>query len=286
MSDVNETDVVQDTAEPIVSTTATGWQRPGGIRRIQRGRNHSYTINGTKAYGVTTAIGDGWPKPQLISWAARCVAEQVADMSPDELGVLRSMGRGAMVGALRSAPTQKRDNAAVRGTRIHKFAEQVISGEAVEVPLALVPHVEQVARFLDEWRVRPLLVEKVIGSYRFGYAGTFDLIGALPDGRRVLFDYKTGDSGIWPDHALQLAAYAHADAYVGSEGVEIPMHEVGLTEAKAVWVRADGYDVIPLCTDSRVFQTFLHVLAVARARKDVDAWKGEAERPVLEGFIQ
>lgn len=248
-----------------------------GIKRIQRGRNHSYTINGTKAYGVTTAISDGFPKPALISWAARCVAEQVADMHPDDLAVLRSMGRGAMVGALRNAPTQKRDNAAVRGTKVHKLAERVINGEAVDVPLELVAHVEQVVRFLDEWQVRPLLVENVIGSYRFGYAGTFDLIASLPDGRRVLFDYKTGDSGIWPDHALQLAAYAHADAYVAADGTETPMAEVHLDEAKAVWIRADGYDVIPLAVDPPVFQTFLHVLAVARARAGMDAWKGEPE---------
>jgi hypothetical protein len=132
--------------------------------------------------------------------------------------------------------------------------------------------------FIKEWRVRPLLVEHTVGSYRWGYAGTFDLIAELPDGRRVLFDYKTGKSGVWPETALQLAAYRYADAYVAPDGTEIPMKDVGVTEAKAVWVRADGYDVIPLNTDGHVFKVFLHVLQVAKAVDEMKSWKGDMER--------
>lgn len=254
------------------------------IRRIQRGRNHGYTINGEKAWGVTTAMSKGLPKPALMYWAAKCVAQEAAsligihsDQLSEEL-LARGTDTDHLVDYLKKAPIRMRDDAAVRGTKVHHYAEQIMRGaDTVEVPDELVGHVESAIKFMDEWRVRPLLIERTVGSYQWGYAGTFDLIGELPDGRRVLFDYKTGASGIWPDTALQLAAYRHADAYVAEDGTEIPLKEVGVTEAKAVWVRADGYDVIPLDTGPYVFKVFLHMLQVAKAADVMDTWRGDAE---------
>jgi hypothetical protein len=259
---------------------------PVSIKRIQRGRNHAYTINGHKAVGVTTALSKGLPKPALMYWAARCVAEEAVEllnMSSEALSdwlALEDLEAPAdLTNYLKKAPTRKRDDAAARGTKVHKIAEQLIFGDGADVPIDLIGHVESCVRFMDDWKVRPLLVEHTIGSYTWGYAGTFDLIAELPDGRRVLFDYKTGASGIWADTALQLAAYRYADAYVAPDGTEVPMKEVGVTEAKAVWVRADGYDVIPLATDGTVFKSFLHVLQVAKVMDAMEAWKGEAETP-------
>lgn len=251
------------------------------IRRRQYGKNHGYTINGATAMGVTTAISEGFPKPALMGWAARCVAEEAADMVIDaDNGTMPATydGRVGLVNYLKGAPTRKRNEAAVRGTRVHKLAEQVINGDTVDCPIELMPHVESVVAFLDQWKVRPLLVEKVIGSYTFHYAGTFDLIGELPTGERVLFDYKTGASGIHPETAIQLAAYRHADMYVADDGTEMPLHEVGIDSAKAVWVRADGYDVIPLETGNLVFKAFLNTLLIARARRElVGSWVGQAQ---------
>jgi hypothetical protein len=248
------------------------------IRRIQRGRNHAYTINGMKAVGVTTAISKGLPKPALMYWAARCVAEEALNLAPDEWAALKNLQRPEAVDYLKKAPTRMRDDAAVRGTKVHNIAEKLTKGQEVDVPEELRGHVESAMRFLDEWKVKPLLVENTVGSYRWGYGGTFDIVGEVPDGRRILFDYKTGKSGIWPDVALQLAAYRHADAYVAADGAEIPMKEVGIDECKAVWVRADGYDVIPLITDGTVFKAFLHVLQVAKNVDVMETWKGESER--------
>lgn len=251
------------------------------IKRRQYGKNHSYTINDVKTIGVTTALSEGYPKPALMNWAARVVAEEAADaiIASIDGDYEHEFDRAGWVSHLKGAPSRQRNTAAVRGTKVHKFAEQVIGGQTVDCPIELMPHVESVVKFLDQWQVRPLLVEKVVGSYTWNYAGTFDLIGELPDGRRVLFDYKTGNSGIHPETALQLAAYQHADMFVGDDGTELPMHEVGIDCAKAVWIRADGYDVIPLDTSGAVFSTFLHALMVARARREqVASWVGAAEQ--------
>ena len=257
------------------------------IRRIQRGRNHAYTINGHSAVGVTTAIGNGLPKVNLYSWYARAVAQEAAPLitaAPRDVSAwLREhniASEEGLVEYLKKAPNRIRDGAALRGSKVHKIAERIVFGDAdVDVPEEIRGHVEACAKFIDEWRVRPLLVEHTVGSYQWGYAGTFDLIAELPDGRRVLFDYKTGASGIWPETALQLAAYRYADAYVAKDGTEIPMKEVGLSESKAVWIRADGYDVVPLNTDGSVFKAFLHVLQVAKAIAVMPTWKDVAERP-------
>lgn len=257
------------------------------IKRIQRGRNHAYTINGHAAVGVTTALSKGLPKPALVPWGARCVAEEAAPllMSNDGAvaGWLREKNLNSYKGVvdyLKGAPNRIRDGAALRGSQVHKIAESLVFGSGPEPPQELRGHVESCIKFFDEWKVRPLLVERTIGSYQWGYAGTFDLIAEVGDGRRILFDYKTGASGVWPETALQLAAYRHADAYVAPDGTEIPMREVGVTESKAVWVRADGYDVIPLVTDGKVFKAFLHVLQVAKAVDVMAEWKGDAELPV------
>lgn len=246
------------------------------IKRVDRGRNHSYTIDGKKAIGVTTALSEGMPKPALPYWAARTVAETVVDMDPDDLAVLRRQGRAAAVAALKQAPWTQRDNAALRGTKVHQIAEQLALGDEVSVPDELVGHVESVLKFLTDWKVSPVLQEKVVGSYKYGYAGTFDLIADVYDGRRVLFDYKTS-TGIYPETALQLNAYAYADFYVADAGIEIPMREVHIDEIKAVHVRADGYDVIPLSMGAEQMNAFLNVLGVARARKDMDGWVLPAE---------
>lgn len=248
------------------------------IERINRGRGHAYRIDGNYAYGVTTAISDGWPKSALNRWYAKCVAEEVADMSEGQLLALRALDRDDVVRKLRGAPERQRDKAAVRGTKVHHHAQELIEGKPVTVDdLELLPYVESCAQFMDDWKVKPLLVERVVGSYRWGYAGTFDLVGELPSGLRVLFDYKTGKSGIWPETALQLAAYRHASHCVGEPGVEVPMAEVGVEACKAVWIRPGQYQVIGLDTSPAVHKAFLHALSVARARRAADGWIGDPE---------
>lgn len=248
------------------------------IKRHQQGRNHAYTINGNRAVGVTTALSKGLPKPALMNWAAKCVAEEAVNLDHDTREELRKQGPQVLIDYLKKAHIRIRDTAAVRGTKVHNIAEKLIKGYEVDVPEELVGHVDSALKFLKDWKVRPLLTERTVGSYQWGFAGTFDLIGELPDGRRVLFDWKTGASGIWPETALQLAAYRYADAYLAPDGTEIPMKEVGITECKAVWIRADGYDVIPLVTDGAVFKAFLHILQVAKAVDVMPQWKGPAEQ--------
>lgn len=245
-----------------------------GARRIDRGRNHHYEIDGARVDGVTTIIGSGMPKPALAYWAAKSVATYVADLDVTAFAELKAeRGRAGLAHWLKTVPWRDRDAAAAKGTEVHKYADALIGGaEVVDVPAELESYVDSAVKFMNEWKPRPVLTETVVASRRWRYAGTFDLIADLPDGRRVLFDYKTSRSGIWPETALQLAAYRHADFYVGDDGTEIPLSEVGITECMAVWVRPDGYAVIPLNADEQVFKAFLHVQYVSRVASMMRDW--------------
>ncbi len=90
----------------------------------------------------------------------------------------------------------------------------------------------------------------------------------LPDGRRLVADIKTSRSGIFPETALQLAAYRYADAYLDADGREQSMSELDISGAFGIWVRADGYDVYEVTADEAQHNKFLHVATVARWAKD------------------
>jgi hypothetical protein len=245
------------------------------IKRINNGKGHWYKIDGSKADGVTTLIGDGFPKPSLVGWAARTVAEYVADHVDAVIG-MRDMDRRSIVDALKYRHNTVSTEAAVRGTRVHALADRLAAGQEIEVPDELAGHVDSYVRFLDEWKPTTVLTETTVGSYKWRYAGTFDLIADLPDGRRILFDLKTSGSGIYPEVALQLAAYRYADVYLDG-GAEKNLTDLGVTDSMVVWCRSDGYDVYHVDTSPAVFNDFLHVATVARCRKArAEGWLSEA----------
>lgn len=241
------------------------------IKRVNRGRYHSYvdTDTGEKIPGVTTILGDGLPKPALINWAANTTAEYAVDHW-DELA---DLGPSAKLKALKDARYADRDAAGKRGTEVHKLAERLSRGEEVDVPEAVRGHVEACVRFLDDWDVQPLLVEAVVVSYRYRYAGTLDLIADLADGRRLLLDYKTARSGVFPDNALQLAAYRYAEKYRGSN--TSPEEQLPDVDGCAVvHIRHDGYSLIPVEAGPEIFRTFLYV-------QQLWAWANDTSKAVV-----
>jgi hypothetical protein len=247
-----------------------------GVRRIPTARGHRYTLDGVATPGVTTLIKQGVPAPALMYWAARSVAEFVADSEPGAIDVMRRTGRQAMIRALKGVPFAKRDNAAARGTEVHHYAELLIKGHNVDVPDHLTGYVQSAVDFMNEWRPAPVCVEAVVASRKWRYCGTVDLICDLPDGRRALMDYKTTGSGIHGETALQLAAYRHAEVFVNGE-YELPLAELKIDCAYAVWLTPDKYEVIPVQTDEKVFAYFLHAAYVGRRADEMKAWIGEPE---------
>lgn len=246
------------------------------LKRINYGRGHGYKLDGRKVEGVTTLISKGISKPGLMYWSARCVAEYVADQDPAVLEMLRSLGRDGMVGALKGVPWARRDAAAIRGTEVHKLAERLADGQQVEVPDELAGHVDACLAFLNDTRVAPLFNEASCASVTHRYAGTLDMIGDLPDGRRALFDYKTSASGVWPETALQLSAYRFSE-FLTDGDKEVETASLGINCAYAVHLTSSGYQMIPVDSGPEVFEMFRAVAYIARRVDTMKEWIGEAE---------
>lgn len=226
-------------------------------RRYETGKGHWYKLDGQKVDGVTTVLSNGIPKPALTGWAAR----EVATFAATNLTLLAELDEAARIDLLKGAPWRDRDAAARRGTEVHRLAEQLITGTEVEVPDELVGHVDAYMRFLDDWQVNEVLVEFVCGHRNHKWMGTGDLVADLADGQRWLLDLKTTRSGIYGETALQLAAYRHADFYLDIDGNPQPFPKVDAVAA--VWVRADGYDLIPVNAGDDVYRMFRYAQQIA-----------------------
>lgn len=228
--------------------------------------NHQYRLDGKPVKGVTTLLNGGLPKPALPRWAANTVAEYVAD-NPDAITQLRSMGRYPMINALKGVPWEARDKAGARGTDVHHLAEKLIHGVEVDVPAHLVGHVEGYAKFLDLWKVEPILTERQVANRQHWYAGTFDLIADI-GGTKWFLDLKTS-KGIYGEVALQVAAYRNAEFWQDDDGTEQPLPPT--ERIGALHVREDGTELIPLDSTDAPWKVFQHVAWVA---KQIDAIKG------------
>lgn len=257
-------------------------------RRINAGNGHWYKMDGEKVDGVTTVIGNGIPKPALVGWAAKAIAEYVGErleIDPDKgtvgadnlVASLAKVGannrynkwpdsgapsRLAIIETLKGVHYADRDKAARRGTEVHGLGERLVNGEEITVPDELVGHVDAYLKFLADWDVQPELVEVVVGNRTHRWMGTLDLIATLNDGQRWLLDIKTTRSGIYGETALQLAAYRNAEFYLDADDVEHPMPAVDAVGA--IWVRADGYDLIPVHAEAETYRMFRYAQQVAK----------------------
>lgn len=246
------------------------------IQRIETARGHRYEIDGKPADGVTTLISKGLPKPALTYWAAKSVAEHVAD-NLDQIDMWGKLRRDSLVAELKGVPWAKRDAAAAKGTEVHTLAEKLSNGEKVDVPEHLSGYVDACIMFLDEWEVQPLITEVIVASRQWNYCGSGDGIADFRDGIRRLYDYKTSQSGIFGETSLQLSGYAHSEVYLHPNGTEKPTSDLGIQAGMGVWLRADGrYEVYEMDISEPVFKTFLHVAYVARQMDAIKGWKSQA----------
>lgn len=271
-------------------------------RRQNHGRGHSYYLDGEKAVGVTTVL-NALPKPALVPWAAGAVGEFVAeaidhvdghylaDRLVTELGAAArdlnkawpdKFSRTKAAEVMKALPYRERDAAANKGTRVHDLAERLAAGDEVEVPDELVGHVDSYLRFRDEWEPYDEVTEFVVinRGVRPAYMGTADLecrFRAAPELGRCLVDIKTNRSGPFGEVALQLAAYRYAESRLTPDGDEEEMPE--FDNCLVLWVRADGYDLVPFTAGPREFRDFQYVAQVYEFTQRDRSLRGDALLP-------
>lgn len=242
--------------------------------RVEYKNGHGYYLDGRKVSGSTTIIKGGLPSPALINWAPKKVAEYVVENIGEVVDLVATRSADTAIYDLKNVPWRDRDLAANRGTEVHRYAEAIVLDEPLDDPPEEIHgHIEQLARFLEEWRPTFDMVECVVASREHGYMGTFDFLGHIPGLGRVLGDWKTNRSGIFSEVALQLASYRYAEFIVGPDGTEIPMPKVD--QAVAIHITADNYDVVPVATGRAVFESFLDVKRVFEFTKRMSDLIGE-----------
>ena len=236
----------------------------------KRDRSGYYTApNGRRLMSVTTIIGNGVPKPALVHWAAREVAQSAVDNIPTLAKVRGETARAQAFDWLRKAAEQKRDAAANLGTVIHDYAEAIALGKPMPEPNDdQRPFVEAYARFVEDWAPEYEATELVVANYDDGWAGTLDWIARIPalGPALVMGDYKTG-KGVYGEAGLQMAAYRRATVGWLKDGTEV---EVPPTEsAVVVHIRPGkypdrGYALLPVDTSDAVYASFLSARDVAQ----------------------
>ena len=248
-----------------------------------RTRKHHTYSDGEHKYPGVTGITGCLPKPFLVGWSARMSAELAVD-SIDYVGQMVARDRKGAVDYLSYAHTRYTNSRADLGSRAHVLFEQMMRGETPgRVHPDLEQHKAHFAEFLDAAQPTLLAAEDIAWSDSYQYAGSFDAIMRLRLNERgdldqhgepadILVDYKTSKR-IYPDVALQLAAYRHADEIVFADDTAKPMW--GTDGGAVLWVTDADWDFRLLDTGDDVFDVF-----VALRRRIYD-WEHSLSRHVI-----
>lgn len=245
---------------------------PQAATTTSRGRTYSLELpppDGAKSlWSVTTLIGGGKPKPALLPWGIKATAEYAVANADRLYAMVKAAGGdpdalAGVVGWLKGAPYREREKKADLGTLFHEIAEAHALGRPRPVVTTdVAPLVAQFERFLVEWRPEYELAEATVFHVKESYAGTLDGIARMGHpARRLLLDYKTGKD-VYDEVALQLAAYARAEAVYLGPGNVAPMPAVD--GAVVIHVTPEAYRVVPVDIGDAVWRSFRYCREVFR----------------------
>lgn len=226
---------------------------------VDTNKGRYYPWDNDKYVSVTTAISEGVPKPGLNMWKIKNVAELAARNRKKLATITRIPDAKEFILNLFF---KKQDNTAANlGSHVHSVCERIAKGEDTgDIQEAAVPYVNSFRQFIEDYSPEFVETEATVFSRTHGYAGTADAF-IIIDGKLYVVDYKTGKS-VWPEVALQLAAYRHGDFFGRSDGTEDPIPKVD--GALVLHIRPEGYTAIPVDAGADTFDTFLSALDIFR----------------------
>ena len=167
-----------------------------------------YTIDGKLYRRVTSMLGGGIPKPALVGWGIK----SVANYAWDNLEAWSKLSKTDAIKLLKGSPYSQRDDAAARGTAVHKTLEALLGTTPMPQDLTEDEQAcaDAAADFLADRDSQHLGTEITVFNDSIGYAGTLDL-WEINEGTTWILDYKTSKSGVFPDMAIQQVAYQRAE---------------------------------------------------------------------------
>lgn len=250
------------------------------LKRHNVGRNgHWYSLAGQYVPGVTTVLGK-LDKPWMKPWVSGLIADYVANNrdwlrdAPDP-DAIRSV--------LKAVPNNVTRDALLRGTELHTHAETLHTTGSIDLPPGeQADMVIAIAEMLDTWQIETIGCEIPLCNTIKKWAGTTDLIARsrplaralnLPDDALLILDYKTNQKAIYPESAIQVATYAHADlAHIN--GVEQPMPRID--GAALIRVTPTGCEIVPVWPKRipDLYRLFTAALYVWQCTDDKRGWLG------------
>jgi hypothetical protein len=273
-------------------TTTTGRRKaaaqpePTGPDRIPKPSQGWYRIPGTdtKLRRVTTILSQGFPKPQLVFWAANLTAEEAFKTLPTLVRAsLRPETREDAYDWLRKGHIRKKDERGAIGGAVHDVIEAKVLGTPVPDALLgdpeIAPYIDNFLRFVDQWQITFEASEMTVGNITDGWAGKLDYLFRSPIIARLLKvpsqtlfigDTKTGgeldEKGVYPEAGAQMSAYRRAEVCWLRDGSQVPMpkvHDTGIV----LHLRPEGFRVKPLKCGDDVYAVFRHVQEVAEFQR-------------------
>lgn len=215
-------------------------------------RDGGYIIDG-RSYPRVSDILDALPREWLLKWYVKQTAEHAAKTQE-----WRKLTKVKAIRELKSAPDRVRDQAAERGTRIHAAIAVALSGELERPELGSDEErqcVDRALKYIKAIGFRVEGIETVVWSDRGRYAGTCDVWGRRRGSdERELLDWKSG-SGVYFEHAVQIAAYMFAEHAAIGGGEMIPSRNI--TRGTLVHVTRDGCTEYPIVGARALVDTFL-----------------------------
>ena len=164
-------------------------------------------LGGALSPSVTTVLHSAnlvdfsrWSVKQAVEWM----------ITNQEEGFTKKYMRASAA----EAPLKQRDLAGDIGTEVHDLIWRTDRPQVDEMLPEVANGVAGWDTFVEDFEVTLLSEEERVAGLchpgdKLGYAGTYDSIVALPDGRQVILDLKTSNS-VSISHALQVAAYWQA----------------------------------------------------------------------------
>jgi len=242
-------------------------------------------------YSVTTIL-KSLDKPALLYWSAEQAAKLAVQVAASLPQRIEEEGEEAVVKWLRDARLRKPKghvSDAELGTQVHDACEQyALTGvrPPVENPEVL-PFLDRFDEWAQLWQPEYIAAEAAVYNKTYGYAGTLDALAKV-DGMKVMIDYKSSRKSIgsdgkpthpWPEAALQVAAYRHAELMAvwrarrfskyrrryyllstAEEELGVPMP--ALDGALVLHLTPEHATMHPVRADEEVFTKFLHAIEI------------------------
>lgn len=194
---------------------------------------------------------------------------------------------------LKKAPDRIRDDKGRIGTEVHGIIDELTFGEIVEFNQDRLNHIKVWRQFCRDWGMEFLLTEFVVEGD--DWMGTGDFLARsrrYPELGLILGDYKTSESGIWEDIALQLAGLRYGNYVIEclakphEDGYEHKLSDVRkrtdilprVNSFIGVQIVEGGYQVDQVNVTEATFKVF-------QAAHIVATWKTDYEKFALKRGI-